>query len=210
MKTMIRALSALWVLPVALPVWVLWVLPAWGFGLIGSPVWRGYAWVFEARFDKRGSWWRKMWFKKDWVWYGVALPLALLKNPEGVPDGWLEHEIRRLEHKIAEGAQFAITQPVYDLASARSLSQATEHLAIPILLGLLPLRSARHAEFLHHRVAGIAISDTIQQRMTQAADPRAEGIALAREMASAARDLFSGLFIMPPFGHYEILSDILA
>lgn len=122
----------------------------------------------------------------------------------------LQHEIQRLQHKVDEGAQFAVTQPVYDDTSARTLAEATEHLSIPIYLGLLPLRSARHARFLQQRVAGIEVPDPVEQRIARAVNPVAEGVALAREMVELAQEWFSGIFVMPPFGHYEILADILA
>ena len=77
------------------------------------------------------------------------------------------------------------------------------------MLGILPLRTLRHAEFLHQRVAGIEIHETVRKRLSRASDPLAEGIANAREMLSVGRKNFAGVCIMPPFGHYEVLFDIL-
>jgi homocysteine S-methyltransferase len=138
---------------------------------------------------------------------GLRTGVVLDPRPES---NRLQHEIRRLEHKVRQGAQFAVTQPVYDRDRALALAQATAHLDIQLILGILPLRTARHARFLHQRVAGITVPEAIQQRLAQASDPGAEGIGLARELVAAAREWFSGVFIMPPFGHYEILSEILA
>jgi homocysteine S-methyltransferase len=121
-----------------------------------------------------------------------------------------QFEVHRLQQKVDEGAQFAVTQPVYDADSARRLAGATQHLGIPIFLGLLPLRSARHAQFLHQRVAGIEVPGPVQQRLAQAGNPVTEGTALACEMVELAQELFSGIFVMPPFGHFEILGDMLA
>jgi methylenetetrahydrofolate reductase (NADPH) len=121
----------------------------------------------------------------------------------------LHYEVRRLEHKIAAGAQYVVTQPVYDEASARELHEATSHLNVPIILGILPLQTARHAGFLHNRVAGIAVPGHVQDRMKHAADPVAEGIANAREMLDIARHWFSGACIMPPFHRYDTLSSLL-
>lgn len=116
---------------------------------------------------------------------------------------------RRLAAKVAAGAQFAVTQPVYDAQAADQLRAATRSLEIPIILGILPLRTARHAEFLHHKVAGIAVPREVRNRMQGAADPVAEGVANAREMLAIARSQFAGACLMPPFDHYEILVDIL-
>ncbi len=121
----------------------------------------------------------------------------------------LTYEVQRLERKVKAGAQFVVTQPVYDQISAQMLQDATRHLDVPIILGILPLRTARHAAFLHHEVAGIAVPEHVQERMREAADPPAEGAAGAREMLAIARRWFAGACIMPPFDHYEVLSDIL-
>jgi homocysteine S-methyltransferase len=121
----------------------------------------------------------------------------------------LDYEVQRLEHKIEAGAQFAVTQPVYDRTSVQALRDATRHLSIPVMLGILPLRTVRHARFLNDRVAGIAVPQQVQRRMAQAPDPRAEGIANARDMLALARHWFAGAFVMPPFGRYDILPDLL-
>jgi homocysteine S-methyltransferase len=68
---------------------------------------------------------------------------------------------------------------------------------------------SRHAEFLHHRVAGIAVPQHVRERMAHASDPVTEGIMNAQEMLAAARQLFAGACLMPPFDHYEILFEIV-
>jgi methylenetetrahydrofolate reductase (NADPH) len=122
----------------------------------------------------------------------------------------LDYEVSRLEHKVKAGAQFVVTQPVFDQENAQRLYEATRHLGIPVILGILPLRTARHAWFLHHRVAGIAVPEAVQERMRRAADPEAEGVAAAREMLVLARHWFAGACLMPAFGHYEVIHGILA
>ncbi|CAB1064081.1 5,10-methylenetetrahydrofolate reductase (EC / Homolog of homocysteine-binding domain [Olavius sp. associated proteobacterium Delta 1] len=122
----------------------------------------------------------------------------------------LEKAVRRLASKVEAGAHFAVTQPVYDEASATQLIEATQHLKIPIILGILPLRTPRHAEFLHRKVAGIAVPEQVRNRMQGADDPVAEGVANAGEMLAIARKHFAGACLMPPFDHYEVLFDILA
>jgi methylenetetrahydrofolate reductase (NADPH) len=139
----------------------------------------------------------------------AALRTGVVLNPHP-ESGGLAQAVDRLERKGAVGAQFAVTQPLYDIADAQALAQATQHVGIPVLLGILPLRTARHAEFLHHRVAGIAVPAPLRERMRHASDPVAEGVAHARAMLALARDSFAGACIMPPFDHYEVLFPILA
>lgn len=124
-------------------------------------------------------------------------------------DAQLAHQVERLGRKVAAGAQYIVTQPVYDEGSARRLRQATTHLPVPIILGVLPLRSPGHARFLHEQVAGICVPDRVQQRLAAAADPVLEGTALAAEMVVLARRWFGGALLMPPFGHYETVPEIL-
>jgi homocysteine S-methyltransferase len=138
----------------------------------------------------------------------AGLRTGVVLDPHPEADG-LEQSVRRLERKTKAGAQFAITQPVYDAASAQRLAEATQHIRIPIILGILPLRTARHAEFLHHKVAGIAVPAHVRERMARAKEPVTEGTMNAREMLAVARQLFSGACIMPPFDHYEGLFAIL-
>ena len=76
-------------------------------------------------------------------------------------------------------------------------------------MGILPLRTPKHAEFLHRKVAGIVVPKRVRQRMHNSSNPVAEGAVNAREMMDYARLRFSGACIMPPFDHYETLFDIL-
>ena len=122
----------------------------------------------------------------------------------------LEREVERLEKKAAAGASFAVTQPIYDRDVARTLSIATSHIGIPIIMGILPLRTPKHARFLDQKVAGIAVPASLIDIMDRADDPIAEGVANARDMLSLAREFFKGACVMPPFDHYEIMPDILA
>lgn len=121
----------------------------------------------------------------------------------------LEKPLRRLEPKIEAGAQFVVTQPYYNEAGLDELAAATRHIEIPIVLGILPLRSPRHAEFLHQKVAGINVPGQVRNRMNRAEDPVAEGIANTREVLKLARERFAGACLMPPFDRYEMLFDIL-
>lgn len=121
----------------------------------------------------------------------------------------LEHEVRRIEQKTEAGAGFIVTQPVYDRKTAQRLHRALGHITVPILMGILPLLSHRHALFLHNKVTGIAVPQALQDEMGKAKDPVAAGVAQSREMLAIARELFSGACIMPPFERFEILPEIL-
>jgi len=121
----------------------------------------------------------------------------------------LQQAVRRLERKTEAGAQFAVTQPVYDRISAERLANATAHIDIPVILGILPLRTHRHAVFLHEKVAGIAVPRHVRSHMETAADPIEAGVRNARDMLGIARERFAGACIMPPFDHFEILPAIL-
>jgi len=117
--------------------------------------------------------------------------------------------VERLKRKIEAGARFVVTQPVYDRESAERIARATRDLGIPVILGILPLRTLKHAIFLHERVAGIAVPESVRLRMANATDTVAEGAANGREMLEIARESFAGACVMPPFNHYEVLNDIL-
>ena len=138
----------------------------------------------------------------------AKLHTGVVFDPHPESNG-LEQAVRRLEDKVEAGAQFAVTQPVYDEASAELLIESTHHINIPLILGILPLRTLRHAEFLHAKVAGITIPQQVRNRMANAEDPLAAGVANAAEMLAVARKEFAGACLMPPFDHYEVLFDLL-
>jgi len=121
----------------------------------------------------------------------------------------LEREADRLKEKVRRGAQFAVTQPVYTEESAEQIADAIGSAGIPVMLGILPLRTARHAEFLHEKVSGISVPQAVRRRMHGAEDPVREGIRMSRELLQDARKLFAGACLMPPFGHYEIVGEVL-
>ncbi len=117
--------------------------------------------------------------------------------------------LKRLREKVDAGAQFVVTQPVYTTRDAEIIAEAVQHLGIPAVLGILPLRTFRHAAFLHHKVSGIEVPDAVRTAMANAENPTAEGIRLTRELLDTARKHFSGACIMPPFDHFEILHAVL-
>jgi methylenetetrahydrofolate reductase (NADH) len=138
----------------------------------------------------------------------AGLRTGVVIDPRPESNG-LWQAIRWLERKVESGAQFAVTQPFFDAETVERVAKATEHIEIPIIMGVLPLRTSRHAQFLHDRVSGIAVPEPVRERMEEAKDPAAEGAANAREMIDLARTHFRGVCVMPPFEHYEMLADIL-
>jgi homocysteine S-methyltransferase len=123
----------------------------------------------------------------------------------GKPD--LEREVRRLEEKVKAGAEYIMTQPVYDPQAVERFIKMVKHLETPILVGILPLYSHRNAEFLHNEVPGMRIPDDIRERMRRAGSGEAaqlEGVQIAREALLAAREGAQGAYIMPPFNKVEL------
>jgi homocysteine S-methyltransferase len=132
----------------------------------------------------------------------------------GVEPGALDYdrELRRLEAKIEAGANLIMTQPVYDPALLSRLFNDIEHFRVPVLIGLLPLASARNAEFLHNEVPGMQIPLPIRERMAaagQGPEARATGVRIAQEALLEVKDRVRGAYIMPPFGRYESAIEIL-
>lgn len=139
---------------------------------------------------------------------GAGLNTGVVIEPD--PDEKnMEVLVRRLEKKVGHGAQFVVTQPVYDEDCANVLHRATQHLSIPVIMGILPLRTFRHAEFLHKKVGGIYVPDSVRKRMKNTADSIEEGCKNAKEMLTVAESLFEGVCIMPPFEHFDVMSSIL-
>ncbi len=138
---------------------------------------------------------------------GLATGTVLDFRPEV---NGLAREAVRLEKKVAAGCQFIVTQPVYDEDTAQRIRGATSHLKVPVIMGILPLLSYKHALFLHNRVAGIAIPDQLLGQMEAATDPVREGTLQSRQMLELAKKLFSGACVMPPFDRFDILPDILS
>jgi len=119
----------------------------------------------------------------------------------------LEKEVRRLEEKIKAGAEYVMTQPVYDPKTVETFLGMIRHLHVPVLIGILPLYSHKNAEFLHNEVPGMTIPEDIRERMRKAGsgeDAQAEGVRIAQEALLAVRDLVQGAYVMPPFNKVDL------
>jgi homocysteine S-methyltransferase len=123
----------------------------------------------------------------------------------------LEVELERFQKKLDSGAQFVMTQPVYELECwERFLEKLGGMPRIPLLIGILPLQSFRHAEFLHNEVPGISVPDWIRRRMHDAGNEGQKvGVELAQDLLAQCRGMANGVYLMPSFGRYENCLEVL-
>jgi methionine synthase / methylenetetrahydrofolate reductase(NADPH) len=139
---------------------------------------------------------------------GTKFVIGVGANP-GVPN--IDEEIRRFEYKVQAGAEYAVTQPVFDLRLLEDFLRRIEHCRIPVIAGIWPLVSARNAEFMKNELR-VSVPDEIITRMSRATTAeaaRAEGVAIARDMLSAVRDMVQGAQISAPQGRYSSAVDVL-
>jgi len=125
-----------------------------------------------------------------------------------------EQEIKNLQRKIKSGADFFLTQPIYDPEKARFFldQYAAIHgkLDKPVLVGVLPLVSLKHANFLHHEVPGISIPDETLRRMEQAGESASHvGVELAIELIESIKPWAQGIYIMPQFNRFDLIAEIV-
>jgi len=139
---------------------------------------------------------------------GTAFVIGVGANP-GITD--LDEEVRRFAYKVEAGAEYAVTQPVFDLALLETFLRRIEHCRIPVVAGIWPLVSVRNAEFMKNELR-VSVPEAIIDRMAAAKTPehaREEGIAIAREMLIAVRDMVQGAQISAPLGKYSSAVDVL-
>jgi homocysteine S-methyltransferase len=135
--------------------------------------------------------------------------IAVAANP-GVPD--IEQELRRFAFKVEAGAEYAITQPVFDLRLLESFLKRIEEHRIPVIAGIWPLVSLRNAEFLKNDLR-VSMPEEIMLRMAQADSPEAarkEGILIAQEMLESVRPFVQGVQVSAPFGRYNVAAEVIA
>ena len=122
----------------------------------------------------------------------------------------MERELAKLEKKISAGVDILFTQPVYELQTLERLIRLVEPFRKPIMVGILPLRSSKHAEFLHNEVPGMRIPDDIRERMRQSGHegPRT-GTAIARNFMKEAKQMVAGAYMMPPFRKYQVVEELM-
>jgi methionine synthase I (cobalamin-dependent)/5,10-methylenetetrahydrofolate reductase len=151
--------------------------------------------------------------------------LDLGNNPIGQPTAFcigvgcnpgainIDEEIKRFEYKVEAGAQYAITQPVFDTEQLCDFLKRIEHVRIPLIAGIWPLVSYRNAEFLHNEVPGVRVTPSIMERMRVASEKskeaaRDEGLKIARESLLEVRDRIQGVQVSAPFGNVRYALDV--
>jgi methionine synthase / methylenetetrahydrofolate reductase(NADPH) len=122
-------------------------------------------------------------------------------------------EMKLLRKKQANGADFGLTQPIFDAQRAKEFIAAYQEeygeRIMPIVAGIQPLYNAGNAEFLHNEVPGISIPEQFRERMHAAADAQREGVDIARELLWALRPSVQGVYMIPQFGRYDLVADVL-
>lgn len=122
----------------------------------------------------------------------------------------IEAAVQRLERKVEAGADYIMTQPVYDEETVKLIHDATKHISIPIFIGIMPLTSYRNAQFLHNEVPGIKLSDMALERMknVQGEEARQEGIQMSKELLDVAMQYFKGIYLITPFNYYQMTVEL--
>ena len=135
--------------------------------------------------------------------------IGVAANP-GVPD--IENELRRFAYKVEAGAEYAITQPVFDLKLLEIFLDRIKEYRIPVIAGIWPLTSLRNAEFMKNDLR-VSMPEEIMLRMAQTDSPdasRREGILIAQEMLEAVRPFVQGVQVAAPFGRYLAAAEVIA
>ena len=125
----------------------------------------------------------------------------------------MERAVARLEKKIEHGADYFISQPVYTKEKIKEVYEATKHLTTPIYIGIMPVTSYKSAEFLHHEVPGIKLSEDVLSRMKACENNKeqstVEGIKIAQELIEVAASYFNGIYLITPFLRYDMTLQLI-
>ncbi|WP_274361555.1 bifunctional homocysteine S-methyltransferase/methylenetetrahydrofolate reductase [Paenibacillus thermotolerans] len=122
----------------------------------------------------------------------------------------LHKAVERLEKKIDAGADYVMTQPVYDPELVERLYEATKHIRIPIFIGIMPFTSGRNAEYLHNEVPGITLSDDVRKRMAglEGEEGRRVSLDISKELLDVTMKRFNGIYLITPFMAYEMTVEL--
>jgi homocysteine S-methyltransferase len=126
----------------------------------------------------------------------------------------LDHELSRLDWKVKAGAEYAITQPVFDPAQLEAFLRRIEPMRLPVILGIWPLLSHRNAQFMNNEVPGVSVPDDVIERMRVANEKSKEhalheGIAIAREVLTRVRGEVAGVQVSAPLGRVDFALEVL-
>lgn len=146
-------------------------------------------------------------FARNAIGHPTEMSIGVAVNPAA--DDW-SREFDRLKEKMQAGAQFAFTQPLYEMSVVERFVERMSGIDLPVCLGVLPLMSHKHAEFLHHEVPGISVPAEAREAMAKAGkDGAAVGKELALNLLEQAGGLLDGAYLMPSFGRYDTCVDIV-
>ena len=149
----------------------------------------------------------------DWTGKSIgqtaSFHIGASANPNLEP---FDGELKLMRRKVEAGAHFFMTQVVYDPGRLERFLERAAKFKLPIIVGILPILSQRQAEFLHYQAPGITLPDEALERLRRASDDRvaAEGLAMAHDMLAVARAKAAGVYLVPSFGRYEPLLELVA
>ena len=122
----------------------------------------------------------------------------------------MDREIAKMEKKAEAGVDIVFTQPIYELRTLELFLKRIDRWNLPVMVGVLPLRGYKHAEFLHNEIPGMVIPDRIREQLRHAGDKAAAaGVENAKAFLREAKHMVAGAYMMPPFKKYDIVPQIL-
>lgn len=149
----------------------------------------------------------------DWAGNSIGKPAQFYIGCAALTNDNINTEMDRIQRKIEAGADFMMTQPLYEIGPLEEFLDKMEQYRLPkrpVMLGIMPVQSSKHAEYLHNEVPGITIPDHIRRSMAEAGENgMAEGVRIARELLLQARSLVQGVYLMPSFGRFEMVGEIV-
>lgn len=147
----------------------------------------------------------------DWAGNTMAQPTSFFIGAAANPTApSLEAELKLLRRKVEAGADFIMTQAMYDREALDRFLKEASRLKVPILLGVMPLHSLRHAEFIRNELPGVVVPDEVRERLRRADDNAlAEGVTIARELVEAARGRVQGVYLVPSFNRFDVIADLV-
>jgi homocysteine S-methyltransferase len=123
----------------------------------------------------------------------------------------MEQEMEKLVRKVEAGANILFTQPVFEMKTLETFIRQIEYLKIPVMLGIIPLRSFKHADFLHNEIPGMRIPEQVREQLRSAGkDAGKVGVELSKEFLKEAKSMVAGVYIMPPFRKYHVVDEVLS
>jgi homocysteine S-methyltransferase len=148
----------------------------------------------------------------DWAGNSIGQPSSFLVSCAVNPVAEdLDLELDRFQQKLEAGADYAMSQPLYDMDQLRTFLDRVGKIPIPFILGVMPLQSSKHTEFLHNELPGVTIPDAVRERMRKAGEHGLqEGILQAQEFLTEAQHYVDGVYFMPSFGRYEMVAELVS